>query len=205
MMTELQDMAELQLPWEQAGQDCCPQHHRGAAGFTLGTEEIPAAALGEPSEMAMPAQDAPELLPQTSTNHSCSRAAVLDESLAEAVLGTQTWPWWVPRWVWYSHRGGPKSTVSRALSCSFCRWLRSVIFSTVPIMVALFTASLHNGDKTLLWAQPAAPAGIRGMQSRAWSSLLPGQIPHCSNQVSLGHSAAPFSGLGESRKTQGQA
>ena len=34
--------------------------------------------------------------------------------------------------------------MSRALSCSFCRWLRSVILSTVPIMVTLFTASLHN-------------------------------------------------------------
>lgn len=43
---------------------------------------------------------------------------------------------------WYLQRGGPKSTVSRAFSCSFCRWLRSVIFRTLPIMVALFTASL---------------------------------------------------------------
>lgn len=42
----------------------------------------------------------------------------------------------------YLQRGGPKSTVSRAFSCSFCLWLLSVIFRTVPIMVALFTASL---------------------------------------------------------------
>ena len=41
-----------------------------------------------------------------------------------------------------SQRGGPKSTVSRAFSCSFCRWLRSVIFNTVPVMVVLVTASL---------------------------------------------------------------
>lgn len=53
----------------------------------------------------------------------------------------------------YSQRGGPNSTVSRAFSCSFCLWLRSVIFNTVPIMVALLIASLqgrkgkqlHNG------------------------------------------------------------
>lgn len=42
----------------------------------------------------------------------------------------------------HSQRGGPKSTVSKAFSCSFCRWLRSVIFSTVPVMVVLVTASL---------------------------------------------------------------
>lgn len=56
-----------------------------------------------------------------------------------------------------SQRGGPKSTVSRAFSCSFCRWLRSVIFNTVPVMVVLVTASL--------WGQTARaqfPAGKAG-------------------------------------------
>lgn len=44
----------------------------------------------------------------------------------------------------HSRRGGPKSTVSRAFSCSFCRWLLSVIFRSVPVMVALVMASLQG-------------------------------------------------------------
>lgn len=107
------------------------------------------------------------------TTRSCSRGAAGMSSLGEAALGSLGPPGLAlvsslsrhrsscprPRWPrgpfpalamdsGYSHRGGPKSTVSRALSCSFCRWLRSVILSTVPIMVALFTASLHNRGKT---------------------------------------------------------
>lgn len=34
--------------------------------------------------------------------------------------------------------------MSSAFSCSFCRWLRSVIFSSVPVMVAFVMANLRE-------------------------------------------------------------
>lgn len=44
----------------------------------------------------------------------------------------------------YILRGGPKSTVSKALSCNFCTWLRSRIFRIETVKVAFFTANLRE-------------------------------------------------------------
>lgn len=71
-----------------------------------------------------------------------------------------------------SQRGGPKSTVSRAFSCSFCRWLRSVIFSTVPVMVVLVTASL-------LRQRVGAQVSCQQSQEGSWLNYPPppGTLP----------------------------
>lgn len=73
-------------------------------------------------------------------------------------------------WGCYLQRGGPKSTVSRAFSCSFCRWLRSVIFRTVPVMVALFIANLQERARRNRWSHPNFETG-RAFQGKKRSRL----------------------------------
>lgn len=41
-------------------------------------------------------------------------------------------------------RGAPNRTVSKALSCNFCTWLRSRIFRIESVRVVFFTASLSR-------------------------------------------------------------
>lgn len=43
-------------------------------------------------------------------------------------------------------RGAPNRTVSKALSCNFCTWLRSRIFRIESVKVVFFTASLSRVD-----------------------------------------------------------
>lgn len=44
--------------------------------------------------------------------------------------------------------GAPNSTVSKALSCNFCTWLRSSIFRIECVRVVFFTASLRENRQS---------------------------------------------------------